>query len=362
MSPHLAQTTHRNTLHLLQFEQLEDRWVPAASPLSPFSAIPAPTSAASTVIIGSSAISETGVPVNQASILGFATIGDATTSNVDGLGLTLATDGTIVSIGLPIIEAGGPVNAPLNEDEITSAGGLVLSGINTGLTVFRIGIGTDTSTESGQTVTDSGDGPSDVVADPDPATNAAPSPAQTPVTTAGNGAGTGVGVTKGTGSETDGALGTKPIAGTAATAIIGPLLPPDAAAQPAPPRDSDRPPGPSPDGSVPADTPSGKAPATPPAPGATLPPGPGTGATPGAVALPAPGPKAPGAVAPPIPGMNSVPKAVTPSETKGGTTAPPAIRTGPALQDGATKGNGPAPAPAAGAGEAAGPGSAGSLG
>ena len=357
MSPHLAQTTHRNTLHLLHFEQLEDRWVPAASPLSPFSAIPAPTGAASTVILDSSAISETGVPVNQASIQGLATIADATTSNVDGQGLTLATDGTIVSIGLPIIEAGGPVTAPLNEDEITSAGGLVVSGINTGLTVSRLGIGTETSTESGQTVTDSGDGPSDVVADPDPATHAAPSPAQTPIATAGNGAGTGVGVTTGTGSETDGALGTKPIAGTAATAIIGPLLPPDAAAQPARPRDSVRPPGP-----VPADTPSGKAPATPPAPGATLPPGPGTGATPGAVAPPTPGPKAPGAVAPPIPGMNSAPNAVTPSETNGGTTAPPAIRTGPAHQDGATKGNAPAPAPPAGASEAAGPGSAGSPG
>ena len=60
------------------------------------------------MIAGSSAISETGVPVDQGSILGLATIGDATSSNADGLGLTLATDGTIVSIGLPIIEAGGP--------------------------------------------------------------------------------------------------------------------------------------------------------------------------------------------------------------------------------------------------------------
>ncbi len=360
MSLHLAQASHRNTLHLLLFEQLEDRWVPAASPLSPFSAIPAPAVAAPAVITNSSAISETGVPVDQNSILGLATIGDATSSNVDGQGLTLATDGTIVTIGLPIIEAGGPVNAPLSVDEITSAGGLVVSGINTGLTVSQLGIGTDTSTESGQTVTDSGEGPSsDVVADPDPATNAAPRPGQTPVTTAVNGASTGAGVTTGTGSETDGAIGTTPIAGTAATAIIGPLLPRNPEAQPTPPRGTDRPPGPSPVGPVPADTPSGKgkAPAAPPAPDATLPPGPG----PGAVAPPTPGPKAPGAVAPPIPGMDPVPKAATPSETKG-VTPPPAIRTDPAHQNGPTKGSSPAPAPAAEAGEAAGPGSAGSPG
>lgn len=358
MSLHRAHTSHRTALHFLQFEQLEDRWVPAASPLLPFSAIPAPTGVASAVIVGSSAISETGGPVDQASILGLATIGDATTSNADGLGLTLATDGTIVSIGLPIIEAGGPVNVPLNEDEITSAGGLVLSGIDTGLTVSRIGIGTDTSTEDGQTVTDSGDGPSDVFADPDPATIASPSPAQPPVATAGTGAATGVGVTTGTGLETVGALGAQPITGASAAAIIGPLLPPDAPAQPSPPRNADRPPGPSPSGPVQADTPSGKAPA----PAATLPAGPGTDATPGAVAPPIPGPKAPGAVAPPIPGMNPVPKAVMPPETKGDTTVPPAIRTGPAHQDGAIKGYGPSPAPAPGAGESAGPGSAGGPG
>ncbi len=311
---------------------------------------------------GSSAISETGAPVDQTSVQGLATIGDATSSNVDGLGLTLATDGTIVTIGLPVIEAGGPVNAPLNQEEITSAGGLVVSGIDTGLTVSRVGIGTETSTESGQTVTDTGDGPSDIVADPDPATNAVPSPGQAPVITAVNGSSTGAGVTTGTGSETDGAIGTTSIGRTAATTIIGPLLRPNPAAQPAPPRNTDRPPGPAPDGPVPADTPPRKAPATPQAPGATLPPGPGTGATPGTVAPPTPGPKPPGAVAPPIPGMNPGPKAVTPSDPKGGMTAPPAVPIGPAHQDGATKGNGPAPAPAAEAGEAAGPGSAGSPG